>query len=281
MENKSLLKLDSGWLGKLDLGFSLKDGRSVLTKYGHVGPFFIQKCFYPEIDQINPHVYLLHPPGGLVGGDKLLLTVILEPGSQALLTTPGFTKFYRTNGMFSSQKYVFKLLKNTILEWIPQGSIFFPETKAKISTVFELEKGARMISFEMFCFNSLNIDDSYINLEEIDIDLHIRLPYSVGLRNRLKMNFIDCMSKLSGFRIIANLFAVPADITILKKVRQLISRSTKDLQIGGVSLLDDLLVVRVLSNDNQKLKLLLYQIWINIRPFIVKKKAVIPRVWFT
>lgn len=278
-EYACLNKSNYNWEGKLNLQFSLRNGRSVLTKHSHSGPFFVQKSFYSNDDYNTPHVYLLHPPGGLVGGDRLTLSVQLESHSRALITTPGSTKFYKTNGKYILQENIFKLSNNSILEWLPQSNIFFPRTKAKISTVLKLSQGARIILFEMLCLNDFN-QKTIIFPEEVDTFLCIILPGSIGLRERLKVNALNCVSKLNGFQILASLFAVPGDEILLKKVRALI-KSIKNIQIGGVTLLDELLVVRLLGNDNQILQTLLHHIWRVIRPNIVGKKAMIPRVWFT
>lgn len=275
-----MFKSEANWLGKLDLKFSLKNGRSVLTKNSHCGPFFVQKSFYSHDDDITPNIYLLHPPGGLVGGDHLILSVHLDPSSRALITTPSSTKFYRTNGKYALQENVFLLSNYSVLEWIPQSIIFFAKTKAKMSTIFKLSKGARMVSFEMLCLGNINVSPSMYP-EEIDVFSNISLPCSVGLRDRLKINALNCLNKLSGFQIVASLFAVPADEILLKQVRELIKKSINNVQIGSATLLDELLVVRLLGNDNQRLKALLNYIWSVIRPKIIGKKVIIPRIWFT
>lgn len=225
-------------------------------------------------------MYLLHPSGGLVGGDKLVLLTKLESSSQALLTTPSSSKFYRTNGLYALQEYVFKLQKNSVLEWLPQSNIFFPKTKAKIKTVFVLEQGARVITFEMLCFRDLYTKMNNNNPEEVDVFLDISLPYSIGLRDHFNINSVDCIQKLHGFQISASFFAVPADEFILKKIRELI-KPIKDIQIGGATLLNELLVARLLGNDNQKMSDLLYRMWNIARLSIIGKKAIIPRIWCT
>lgn len=281
MRNSKLSQHPNNWLGKLKLNFALRQGRSVLIRHSHSGPFFVQKSFYPKNDHVTPHVYLLHPPGGLVGGDQLVLNTQLEPGSTALLTTPGASKFYRTNGMYALQEYVFKLQENAILEWIPQSSIFFPQTKAKIKTIFVLEQGARIIFFEILCFKNLYLQ-VYNKPEEVDIFVSISLPYSIGLKDRLRINALNCITKLNGFSISAAFFAVPADDMILRQIRKLIKPIQNVNQIGGVTLLDqEILIARFLGNDNQKLVALLHHIWSITRRRIIGKKAVIPRIWFT
>ncbi len=81
------------WQAKLDLKFRQAGKRTILAERRHVGPLVVQRPFYPE----GPicHVYLVHPPGGIVGGDALSLQVDVEPQAHALLTTPAATRFYR------------------------------------------------------------------------------------------------------------------------------------------------------------------------------------------
>lgn len=277
--NRSLV---DPWLGELNLGFSWRNGRSVLTKCRHSGPFVVQRGFYSAEDKITPHIYLLHPSGGLVGGDKLVLDVELESGSQVLLTTAGASKFYRTNGLCALQKNIFKLASNTVLEWVPQSSIFFAKSKVKIDTTFFVEKGARVIAFEMLCFNDITSGFDY-GPEVVNFFLNINLSDSVGLRERLQLNALDYVIKLGGFKINALFFAVPSNKEMLYQVRELMNKVLIDdtCLIGGATLLGALLVVRLLGNDNQKLKRLLCYIWSVTRPAILGKEVVIPRIWRT
>jgi urease accessory protein len=84
----------TGWRAELELGFRKSPDKSVLSKRVRQGPLAVQRVLYPEADLC--HVYLLHPPGGVAGGDSLTITAQVEGGASALITTPGATKFYRT-----------------------------------------------------------------------------------------------------------------------------------------------------------------------------------------
>lgn len=274
------LSANNSWVGDVQLKFALRNGKSMLTKCRCVGPFCVQRSFYSTQDTVTPHVYLLHSSGGLVGGDQLILNVELDIGSRALLTTVDSSKFYRTNGLYALQKNTFKLSNNSILEWVPQSSIFFSKSKATIDNTFILEDGARVIAFEMLCFNNVMTDCDCIP-EQLNILLNIYLSNSVGLRERLQINKLDYIMKLGGFRISAIFFAIPSNEEILHDVRALIAKElvNNNTQIGGATLLEKLLVVRLLGNDNQSLSNVLYQLWKIMRPIIVGKTVTTPRIW--
>jgi urease accessory protein len=58
----------------------------------HLGPLVVQRAFHPEADG-TAHLYILHPPGGVAGGDRLEITAHVAAGARALMTTPGGAKF--------------------------------------------------------------------------------------------------------------------------------------------------------------------------------------------
>ena len=95
------------WQASIKLEF-LKDseGKTLLSRNLHQGPLVVQKPFYPEK---ACHIYLLHPPGGIAGCDHLQVEALLKEDTKVLITTPGATKFYKTDGQISEFNQVFKL----------------------------------------------------------------------------------------------------------------------------------------------------------------------------
>ncbi len=110
--------------------------RRTSARNRHQGPLRMQKALYPEGDAVC-HAVVVHPPGGIAGGDALQVTVAIEPGAHALVTTPGAAKWYKANGRRRSQQV--RLDVSGHLEWLPQEAIVFdaaesPRRSISIST---------------------------------------------------------------------------------------------------------------------------------------------------
>jgi len=71
-----------GWQAYLTLGFAHNHGKTILAHRRHSGPLTVQRPFYPEGNVC--HVYLLHPPGGVVAGDRLVIDINAATGSAGL-----------------------------------------------------------------------------------------------------------------------------------------------------------------------------------------------------
>ncbi|AYG45284.1 urease accessory protein UreD [Pseudomonas sp. Leaf58] len=263
-----------GWSAHLQLRFVRRGDVTRLGAWRHSGPLLVQRPFYPE--GAPCHVYVLHPPGGIVAGDRLELDVHLEPGSHALLTMPGASKFYRSIGPTAWLAQRFHLAADSTLEWLPQDSIFFCGARASLDSRFTLEPGARLLAWETLCLGRPVMNERF-DQGALDSRLHIELPDQVGLHERLRLEG-GRLAKLGGHPLLATFCAAPADQAVLEQVRQLLD----DLgNPAGATLLGSLLVIRVLDHDNQHLQRTLQRLWHVLRPAVLGLPACPPRIWAT
>ena len=138
----------SGWQAMLDLRFGHRAGQgSVLSHARHSGPLRVQKPLHPEGPGIC-HAVLLHPPGGVAGGDQLQIDVTVEPGAHALLTTPGATRWYKSQGRPAAQRVRLRVEEGAILEWLPQENMLFAGADATMALDLDLAPGARAIGWD-------------------------------------------------------------------------------------------------------------------------------------
>jgi len=136
------------WRARLELAVRLDDNRRCVVHAAHEGPLRTLKTLYPEGDGIA-HQVLVHPPGGIVGGDRLDVTLELQPLAHAVLTTPGATRFYRSAGGTGAQHVHARLGSGARLEWLPLESIAHSGCIARNHAQFELASDAEMIGWDL------------------------------------------------------------------------------------------------------------------------------------
>jgi urease accessory protein len=137
----------AGWKAQLSLHYTHHDGRTGAHDR-HEGPLRVLQRLYPEGPGICHHV-LVHPPGGIVGGDTLDIHVNLGPGAHALLTTPGATRFYRSEGRPARQQAHLAVADGARLEWLPLETIAWPGCLAHNGVQFQLAPGGQMMGWDL------------------------------------------------------------------------------------------------------------------------------------
>ena len=270
----------SSWLASLALRFAQRARRTAIVHRKHFGPLRVQSPFYPEGEVC--HVYLLHPPGGVVGGDQLATDVEVEGGAHALLTTPASGKFYRSNGLVALQKQNLIVHKDAVLEWLPQDTILFSDSHVKMSTRVELEAGARFIGWEMLCLGRPASDELYESG-------HCRQTFELWregeplLIERARFDaqqpFMQQAWGMQGYIVSATLVATNADGEALKAAREI--ELALDEGLLSCTLMGDLLVCRLLAHQGETARLTFSHVWQKIRPLVIGREASVPRIWNT
>jgi len=267
----------SGWQARLDLEFNHREDKTILSYHRQQGPLGVQRAFYPEGDVC--HVYVLHPPGGIVGGDSLTMNTHVESHASALITTPGATKFYRSLKQTSYQKQIFHVREHATLEWLPQGNIFFPGAHAHTRTEINLASRASFVGFEIHCLGlpacNQTFSDGLLRLEFI-ISREGR-PILID-RLQVDADSLNAPAGLRGNAVVGMLVATPADNMLLKAVRAVLSKDSKSI---AATLIDDCLCIRYLDNSTEQCQKLFIKAWQVIRPLSLKREACPPRIWAT
>ncbi len=147
---ESAMENAAGWRASLALGFERRDGKTVLATRCHHGPLVVQKPFYPEARD-TCHVYIVHPPGGVAGGDALEVDLHLARDARALITTPGAAKMYRSAGLTARLAQRFRVESGAVLEWMPQETIVHSGAQATMETEIDLDAGAHFAGWEIVC----------------------------------------------------------------------------------------------------------------------------------
>jgi urease accessory protein len=135
------------WTGRLRIDYRLDSGRTVAHDL-HEGPLRVLQRLYPEGEAICHHV-LVHPPGGIAGGDVLEVDAGLGPGTHAVVTTPGATRFYRSSGAAAVQRARLRLQAGARLEWLPLETLAYDACIAENHLRLDLEPGAQALGWDV------------------------------------------------------------------------------------------------------------------------------------
>jgi urease accessory protein len=143
----------------LQLTYTFEEGRTRAHDL-HSGPLRVLQALYPEGPGICHHV-LVHPPGGIVGGDVLQLSAQVGEGAHALITTPSATRFYKSGGYPAAQRAVLRLQTNARLEWLPLETIAYPGCEAENAVQFELAPGASVLGWDVLVLGLPRADAAF------------------------------------------------------------------------------------------------------------------------
>lgn len=135
------------WHAQLELNYR-RDGARTVLQHHHNGPLRILKSLYPEGDAIC-HNVIVHPPGGLVGGDVLDVQVHVGTGAHALVSTPGATRFYASEGLSTTQQVALTLDAGARLEWLPLEAIAYAGCEAHNRLSATLAPGAELLAWDV------------------------------------------------------------------------------------------------------------------------------------
>jgi urease accessory protein len=284
-----------GWRAELSLRFSDDGAGGTRLERAHSGPLVVQRPFYPE-GRALPHVYLLHPPGGLVGGDQLHVDVAVAAGAHALVTTPAATKVYRTRGPTAEQTQRLTVAAGGALEWLPQAMILHDGSASALSTEVRLDAGARFIGVDTLCFGLPARGETFAVgrcrqrfelWRQNESQPHAR-PLVI---ERACFDATDAVHAapwgLDRARVHALFVASPAPdqatlATLLPLLRAAAERVAAPERAGVTVVADgEALIGRYLGASTERAQRFVQELWTLLRPPLMRRPALPPRIWAT
>lgn len=268
----------AAWHASLRLRFEDDAGTTRLVERTHSGPLRVQKPLYPEGARIC-HAIMIHPPGGIVGGDRLSIEVDAGPSAGAFLTSPGAAKWYRANGKVSSQHVHLTVAAAASLEWMPQETIFFNEADVRMRHEVELAADATYIGCEILCFGRSASGERFE---------HGTVSQRTTIRRGGKLVWweqgvlhggspaMQSVLGLAGASVCATLTGVgtPLPAALLADMRAI------DPALA-VSQVKSVLSARLLCTDSEQARQIMTRAWQILRPHLLGCAAPIPRIWNT
>jgi urease accessory protein len=282
-----------GWRGRLTLNYR-RAGEATgaspprtVAHDRHEGPLRVLQPLYPEGPGICHHV-LVHPPGGVVGGDELHIEATVQPGAHALITTPGATRFYRSEGAQALQQTQLHLAEGARLEWLPMETIVYSGCRADNILRADLAPGAEMIGWDVLVLGLPAADQPFAAGWYRQ---HLEVPGTWLERARIAADDAHVLHGplgWAGHTVLATLwFAAGAPLqpvrreALLDGARDCIAGSTLAATAGATSPHSSVVVVRALAGQVEAAMQLLAAVRADWRQSAWNLKAEPPRIWRT
>lgn len=269
----------------LALRFSNEIGTTRLTERRHFGSLRIQKPFYPEALSIC-HVIIIHPSGGIVSGDQLSITTHVGDNAHVVLTTPGASKWYRANQKISKQQITLSATSAASIEWLPQETIFFNGANVQLEHNIMLASDSCYIGGEILCFGRTASGELFRNGNIVQRTKIYRagklLWFEQGILHANAASMGNVLI-LSGNTVCATLIAISNktfNSTLINQLREKLTILEQDGRTGTTQI-KQTLILRYLGNSSQIARHWIMNAWQCIRPKLIGREGIIPRIWHT
>ncbi|MGL6070000.1 urease accessory protein UreD [Craterilacuibacter sp.] len=271
--------LASGWDARLELAYARRDGCTIPVHRRHVGPLRVQKHF-TEPSGVCQHI-VVHPPGGIAGGDSLTLDIKLAAASRVLLTSPGAAKWYQSFGRRASQHLSARVAAGASLEYLPLETILFDGAEVDLAACFELEGDATLLYSDVVCLGRPASAAPFAHgswRQTVEVWRDGSLLWSEQSALRGGDTQLSSPVGMDGHTVVGLLMwaGPPLPDALLD-----VCRAYPCAGRAGVSQLPDVFVARCLTHSAEAAHAWVAGLWQQLRPFMLGVDAVAPRIWAT
>jgi urease accessory protein len=292
----------AGWAASLELD-AWRDGDTTRSRSRHVGPLRLLKALYPEGPEVC-HQVLVHPPGGIVGGDHLDVAFALGECSHVLLTTPGATRWYRSDGRPAQQHVRLTLAAGARLEWLPSETIAHPGCLATSRVELDLAPGAEAMLSELLVLGLPASGQPFAGDADGCFEQHLAWPGRWLERGRIRAVdrlLLDSPLGLGGQPVVGTLAfcardagdGTPADTAralarqeaLVEAARAIVDESSVPgsadaaLRAGMTGVHPEVTLLRVVAAKAEPAQRLMRAVWTRWRALAWRLSSAPPRLW--
>ena len=253
--------------GMIYLVLQQTGSRTTIQDYHAHSPLQVLRSVYLD-DTGTAYIYLLNPGGGILGGDRYQITVLLQAGARAYVTTPSATKLYAAQNAAAQQWIDLTLQAGAVLTYMPEQTIPFAQSAFQQHITLRLSSGAcaflgdivapgRLARGEVFAYreysSSLRVEDDQGTVHVVE-RLHLRPQQQT----------VHGLGLLEGYDYVGTFYALGDHATFTSQMadnvhallanRQGLLGSATTLPQGG-------LAVRVLAADHTRVSQALHDVW--------------------
>lgn len=298
------------WFASLSMTFAKRADKTALVHSTRYGPLGVQRTFNPDKTGCA-HVYILHPPAGIVSGDTLVLHASAKTKAKVLITTPGAARFYRarladTASSLQTQKVELTAGNKASLEYLPMETLVYNRANALNKTTINVKGSGQYIGWEITCLGLPHIGQAFEQGS---------LTQSITLFHNKKCVFHDNMAiskqegvdnalmnqrvALGGHHVVGNMIvydgaanlkqaSLQLDTTftahLIKVCRDAISAFDLELETDvliAVTEIQNVIIIRYLGSSSEQCRNIFAAIWKDVRPIMLNMQGIAPRIWHT
>lgn len=257
--------------GRLHLVMRRSGPRTIVQECSFQVPLQMLRPVYLD-DTGTAYVYVLSPCGGVVGGDRYRLSVVLEAEARACVTTPSATKLYATLGCPAQQQIDCTLQAGAVLEYVPEQIIPFAQSAFQQDMTIRLGPGAWVVLCDIVAPGRVAMGEAFAYR---DYASSVRVHDAAGqvlLRERTRLRpawqRLDGLGVFEGHSYLGTLYVLREGAPLAEALEErlhtlLTSRpgvcgSATRLEHGGIA-------VRVLGQTHASVKQALHDVWDGVR----------------
>ena len=273
----------SSWQARLELDFSLSQtgelGKTRLH-HKHFGPLRIQKALYPE-GEAPCHAIIVHPPGGIAAGDRLEVRVACETGSHGLVTTPSAAKWYGSDALAQASQHIDMSLDG-FFEWLPQETIVFNRARVVSDICIRVSELGAMIGWDHLIFGRQASGETFAEgsfKQTLQLDIGGRTVWVDRMALQGNDPLFTSPIGLRGHFAFATVWAVlPNNKEWTEDLMQTLRQDAAN--VAWTALHPRVVVGRILALP-MEVKFVCQAAWTSLRPLVIGRSAVAPRLWAT
>jgi urease accessory protein len=270
----------NSWEAQLRLRFGVYEGKSFLSERHHVGPLVVQKSLYPEGKDVC-QVLIIHPPGGIAGGDRLDMEFSVESGARAQLTTPGAAKWYCGFGRTAKQMIQIQVAAGAVAEWLPQENIIFDGADVDSQFVVDCEKQGVFCGWEFTTLGREAGDEPFLS-GRLSQRIELRQnSYPVfGERAVITPEVLNHdKALLNSYRSFGAMYLI--GLSKNSVTQEIVKALSSEHEEVGITWIDEVLIARWVGTHVEEGRAILAQVWSALRQQYFGRPAQTPRIWNT
>jgi urease accessory protein len=270
--------------GVAEIGFACRDGATRLTHLHQQNP--LRVLFPVPLAGEIPTAVIVTTSGGLVAGDRLDLSVRLEPGAAAHVTASAAEKLYRSTGATTEIAQSLAIEERGWLEFLPPETILFDGVRLRRMTRVDLAPEAGFLGGGILVFGRRAHGERYTHglLHEA---WQVRRAGALVWGDALHLDG-DIAALMADSACFDNaaacatmILAPPVEgaTAYLDAARDLLARSATDDCRAGVTVVGGLLVARWLARDAFALRRSYADLACHLRQAAMGLPPRLPRLW--